>query len=161
VTERSLRVCSLLPSATEIVAGLGCIDLLVGRSAECNYPAEVSRLPVVTAARIETGDLTSLQIDDAVRAAVLEGRSLYAIDEALIRSLHPDLIITQDLCHVCAVSSDDVRELASLDVEMIAGARAEPRPDRAGSVRIRRQARGVRGSTASRRAGLQNRGCRW
>lgn len=113
-------MCSLLPSATEIVSGLGCGDLLVGRSAECNYPADVSRLPVVTAARIETGEMTSMQIDDAVRAAVLEGRSLYAIDEALIRSLQPDLIITQDLCHVCAVSSDDVRELASLDIETIA-----------------------------------------
>jgi iron complex transport system substrate-binding protein len=76
VTERSLRVCSLLPSATEIVAALGCVDLLVGRSAECNYPPEVSRLPVLTAARIETGDQTSLQIDAAVRAAVLDGRSL-------------------------------------------------------------------------------------
>jgi iron complex transport system substrate-binding protein len=120
VTHRSLRVCSLLPSATEIVAGLGCADLLVGRSAECNYPPDVARLPVVTAARIETGEMTSMQIDDTVRAAVLEGRSLYAIDEALIRSLQPDLIITQDLCHVCAVSSDDVRGLASLDVETIA-----------------------------------------
>src|SRR5204862_2774457 len=78
-----LRVCSLLPSATEIVGALGCADLLVGRSAECDHPPGVSALPVVTAARIESGELRSRDIDAAVRDAVLDGRSLYALDDAL------------------------------------------------------------------------------
>src|SRR5205823_14605403 len=100
-----VRICSLLPSATEIVAGLGLADRLVGVSAECDWPPEVRGLPVVAAVRIASGELGSLEIDRAVREAVAGGRSLYAIDEALIASLQPDLILTQDLCEVCAVSS--------------------------------------------------------
>jgi iron complex transport system substrate-binding protein len=74
---------------------------------------------VVTASRVETAALSSRDIDDAVRAAVLSGRSLYAVDEALIRELRPDVVITQDLCHVCAVSGDDVGRIRSLDAEVI------------------------------------------
>jgi iron complex transport system substrate-binding protein len=99
---RALRICSLLPSATEIVAALGLSDRLVGRSAECDWPPAVSRLPVVTAARIDTSELTSAAIDSAVRAALADGRSLYAVDAELITRLAPDLIFTQDLCEVCA-----------------------------------------------------------
>lgn len=98
-----MRIVSLLPSATEIVADLGMDDLLVGRSAECNWPPQVCALPVVTAARVDTEQLRSAEIDAAVRAALLEGRSLYAIDERVLAELEPDLIITQDLCRVCAV----------------------------------------------------------
>ena len=115
-----LRVCSLLPSATEIVGALGCTDLLVGRSAECDHPPGISALPVVTAARIDSGQLRSRDIDAAVREAVLDGKSLYALDDALIRELAPDLVITQDLCHVCAVSSEDVTRVRSLDAEVLA-----------------------------------------
>jgi iron complex transport system substrate-binding protein len=114
-----MRIASLLPSATEIVAGLGLADLLVGRSAECDFPAEVLELPVVTAARVDTSQLDERRIDEAVRAAVLEGRSLYAVDEQVLAALEPDLIITQDLCRVCAVSSDEVAELRSIDAEVI------------------------------------------
>jgi iron complex transport system substrate-binding protein len=80
----------------------------------------VEALPVVTAARIDSDELRSRDIDAAVRAAVLDGRSLYALDDALIRELAPDLVITQDLCHVCAVSSEDVTRVRSLDAEVLA-----------------------------------------
>jgi iron complex transport system substrate-binding protein len=104
-----LRVCSLLPSATEIVAAVGMADCLVGVSAECDWPPSVRALPVVTAARIDTQRLSSVEIDAAVRDAIADGRSLYAVDAELIDRLSPELILTQDLCAVCAVSS---RELA-------------------------------------------------
>jgi iron complex transport system substrate-binding protein len=116
---RPVRICSLLPSATEILAALGQLDRVVGRSAECDFPPSVSELPVVTAARIETSDLDSAEIDGAVREALADGRSLYAVDPDLIARLAPDLIVTQDLCQVCAVSSsDDV--LCALKVETLA-----------------------------------------
>jgi iron complex transport system substrate-binding protein len=115
---RPLRICSLLPSATEIVAALGELDRLVGRSAECNFPPSVSHLPVVTSARVDTRDLASAAIDAAVRAALADGRSLYAVDADLITRLAPDLILTQDLCEVCAVSSSEPA-LCSLGIETL------------------------------------------
>ena len=114
-----MRICSLLPSATEIVCDLGLGDLLVGRSAECDWPPSVSSLPVVTAARVDTQRLDSAAIDEAVRAALLEGLSLYAIDGQLLEELRPDLIITQDLCRVCAVSSVEVGALRAVDAEVV------------------------------------------
>jgi len=114
-----MRIVSLLPSATEIVASLGMADLLVGRSAECDWPAEVRELPVVTAARVDTATMAGAEIDAAVRAALLEGGSLYAIDERVLAELEPDLIVTQDLCRVCAVSGDDVARLDSVRAEVI------------------------------------------
>ncbi|PYQ83260.1 MAG: cobalamin-binding protein [Acidobacteria bacterium] len=113
------RICSLLPSATEIVAALGCLDRLVGRSAECDFPPSVARLPVVTSARIDTADLDSAAIDGAVRAALADGRSLYAVDGDLVTRLAPDLILTQDLCEVCAVSSSD-ESLCATAIETLA-----------------------------------------
>lgn len=107
-----MRVCSLLPSATEIVGRLGLADCLVGVSAECNWPPEVRRLPVVTSARIDSKSLTSGEIDALVRETVADGRPLYAIDEDLLDELRPDVIVTQDLCAVCAVSAGDVATLA-------------------------------------------------
>src|SRR5213080_4105964 len=101
-----MRICSLLPSATEIVAELGLVESVVGISEECDWPPEVRGLPVVTASRVETTRLTSLEIDGAVREAVGDGRPLYAIDRALLETLQPDLILTQNLCTVCAVSAD-------------------------------------------------------
>ena len=116
---RAVRICSLLPSATEIVAGLGQADRLVGVSEECDWPPEVQGLPVVTASRIASGELGSLEIDRVVREAVADGRSLYAIDEELIDELEPDLILTQDLCEVCAVSSAEVGRLCKVDAEVV------------------------------------------
>jgi iron complex transport system substrate-binding protein len=114
-----MRIVSLLPSATEIICDLGLGDLLVGRSAECDWPASVHALPVVTAARVDTDSLDSAAIDDAVRAALVEGLSLYAVDESLLSELRPDLIITQDLCRVCAVSSVEVGALSAVEAEVI------------------------------------------
>ena len=104
------RVCSLLPSVTEIVAELGAIDALVGVSEECRWPADVVGKPVVSAARIDLGGLSGSEIDEAVRSAVSDGRSLYAVDADLLDRLDPDLIVTQDLCAVCAVSGDQVTD---------------------------------------------------
>jgi iron complex transport system substrate-binding protein len=115
-----MRICSLLPSATEIVAELGLVGSLVGISEECDWPPEVRGLSVVTASRVDTARLTSLQIDKAVRAAVGDGRPLYAIDRELLETLEPDLILTQNLCAVCAVSADNVSELCATDAEVVA-----------------------------------------
>ncbi len=114
-----MRICSLLPSATEIVGALGLADRLVGVSAECDWPPEVRELPVVSAARIDPNALSSADIDVAVREALVGSRSLYAIDEPLLDELAPDLIVTQDLCAVCAVSSGDVARLCAVDAEIV------------------------------------------
>jgi iron complex transport system substrate-binding protein len=74
-----MRTCSLLPSATEIVAELGLVGSLVGISEECDWPPEARGLPIVTASRVDTTRLSSLEIDNAVREAVGDGRPLYAI----------------------------------------------------------------------------------
>jgi len=115
-----MRICSLLPSATEIVADLGLVESLVGVSEECDWPPEVRVLPVVTASRVDATRLTSLEIDKAVREAVDDGRPLYAIDRELLEALQPDLILTQNLCAVCAVSADNVNELCATDAEVVA-----------------------------------------
>jgi iron complex transport system substrate-binding protein len=114
-----MRICSLLPSATEIVGHLGLLGSLVGVSDECDWPAEVRELPVVTASRVDPRSLTGAQIDAAVRDAVAGGRSLYVLDEALLATLAPDVILTQDLCTVCAVSGDDVVTLCPVGAEVI------------------------------------------
>lgn len=114
-----MRICSLLPSASEIIAELGHADSLVGVSDECRWPAGVVGKPVVTAARIDPSALTSREIDSAVRASLEEGGSLYAVDAALMEELQPDLIVTQDLCAVCAVSSGDLATAFPLDVEVL------------------------------------------
>jgi iron complex transport system substrate-binding protein len=102
------RIVSLLPSATEIIVELGLADCLVGRSNECTYPPEVLDRPVVTAARIDPRALESVEIDRQVREAIKDGRSPYAVDAELIEHLAPDVIVTQDLCAVCAVSSGEL-----------------------------------------------------
>jgi iron complex transport system substrate-binding protein len=115
-----MRICSLLPSATEIVADLGLVGSLVGISEECDWPPEVRGLPVVTTSRVDTTRLSSLEIDKAVREAVGDGRPLYAIDRELLETLQPDLILTQNLCTVCAVSADNLGGLYASDAAVIA-----------------------------------------
>jgi iron complex transport system substrate-binding protein len=103
-----MRVASLLPSATEMVCAVGAAGDLVGVSHECDYPDDVRALPVLTSARISPL-ASSRAIDDAVRAVLRDALSIYVVDERKLGELAPDLIVTQDLCEVCAVSLDDVR----------------------------------------------------
>jgi iron complex transport system substrate-binding protein len=101
------RVVSLIASATEIVCALGARDLLVGRSHECDFPAEVKRLPSLTEPKFPvTG--TSYDIDARVKAILQEGLSVYRVDAKKLEALRPDVIVTQDHCEVCAVSLKDV-----------------------------------------------------
>jgi iron complex transport system substrate-binding protein len=102
-----MRIVSLIASATEIVHALGLGDRLVGRSHECDYPASVRKLPVCTAPAFAV-DGTSREIDDAVKATLSSGLSVYRVDEALLHELRPDVILTQAHCEVCAVSDKDV-----------------------------------------------------
>jgi iron complex transport system substrate-binding protein len=103
-----MRIVSLLPSATEMVYALGAGDQLVGISHECDFPEAARRHPVLTRSRITMSE-SSAAIDGAVRAVIRDALSLYTVDEATLAALAPDLILTQDLCQVCAVSLDDVR----------------------------------------------------
>ena len=109
---------SLLPSATEIICDLGLRDSLVGRSEECNWPPDVASLPIVSVARVDSLRLDGRSIDEAVRSAVGSGEQLYTIDEEVLRALKPDVIVTQDLCRVCAVSSNDVCDVGARVVSL-------------------------------------------
>jgi iron complex transport system substrate-binding protein len=103
-----MRVVSLLPSATEIVCALGAADALVGISHECDFPESIRDRAVLTRARLDAGG-SSAAIDRAVREVLRDALSIYAVDDAALAALRPDVIVTQDLCEVCAVSLDDVR----------------------------------------------------
>jgi iron complex transport system substrate-binding protein len=107
-----MRIVSLLPSATEIVAALGYADSLVGRSHECDHPATVSTLPPVTATAIDAAGAPS-DVNAQVRALAREGAPLYTVLAEQIEALAPDVIVTQALCAVCAVSESDVRAIAA------------------------------------------------
>ena len=98
-----MRIVSLLPSATEILCLLGLEDSLVGVSHECDFPSSVSRLPKVVSCAFDPAGLSEREIDELVRTAMEAGRGACAIDETLLASLDPDLVITQELCDVCAV----------------------------------------------------------
>jgi iron complex transport system substrate-binding protein len=106
-----MRIVSLVPSATEMLFALGLGDDLVAVTHECDYPAPARELPKITRDVLPPG-LTAAQIDAAVRERTLGGQSIYELDGELLRELEPDLIVTQSLCSVCAVSADDVRAIA-------------------------------------------------
>lgn len=108
-----MRICSLLPSATEIVFALGLGDRLVGVTHECDHPPEAARLPVLTRSRVDA-DGPSRAIHDHVSRALHEGSSLYQLDQERLAALDPDVILTQELCAVCAVSYDQVRDAVRL-----------------------------------------------
>ena len=104
---RRMRIASLLPSATEILYALGLGESVVGITHECDFPAEASKKPALIRPRVDPS-APPAELDRQVRELMLRGESLYSVDDALLRSLAPDLIITQDLCHVCAASPDDL-----------------------------------------------------
>src|SRR2546422_9889895 len=106
-----MRICSLLPSATEIAFALGLGGQVVAVSHECDYPSEASSRPVLTKSAIHQKIHRSLEVDLEVEE---RGGDIYEIDEKLLEKLKPDLILTQELCHVCAVSYTKVKEAASV-----------------------------------------------
>jgi iron complex transport system substrate-binding protein len=107
-----MRIASLVPSATEILFALGLGEDVVGVTHECDYPPVASELPQLTATVLEAG-LSAGEIDAAVKEVVGEGRALYTLDAERLAELEPDLIVTQAVCAVCAVSYDDVRAIAA------------------------------------------------
>jgi len=103
-----VRIVSLLPSATEIVAALGLADQLVGISHSCDFPPQILGKPVLTRPCLESKSLGSLEIDALIVQRVREGRSVYELDGEALKAADPDLILTQELCDVCAVGYRDV-----------------------------------------------------
>src|SRR5256886_14206271 len=117
-----MRIVSLLPSTTEIVCALGLEEALVGITHECDYPPSVVNKPRLTASRISQETMTSAEIDHAVRSQLDGHGSIYDLDEVRLRELNPDLILTQELCDVCAVSYKTVQRAARMfeaDVKVV------------------------------------------
>jgi iron complex transport system substrate-binding protein len=109
-----MKICSFLPSATEILFALGLADEVAGVTFECDFPADAVAKPVVVHSAMQTG-LSPREIDDAVRATAAAGESLYFVDWPLLEAIGPDLIVAQDLCRVCAISTPTLaRELGEL-----------------------------------------------
>jgi iron complex transport system substrate-binding protein len=131
-----MRIISLVPNGTEILFAVGAGDLVVGVSHECDYPAEARTRPILTGSALTPG-MSSAEVDKAVSAQVGSGESLYTLDEARIAELAPDLIVTQQLCPVCAVSTEQVDgaiqplprcpEVLSLDPKTLADVMADIR----------------------------------
>ena len=106
-----MRIVSLVPHATELLFALGLGDQVVGVTHECDYPEEATELQPVTR-NVLAEALSPSEIDQAVRERTERGESIYELDEEILRDLEPDLIVTQALCHVCAVSVDEVQAVA-------------------------------------------------
>lgn len=108
-----MRICTFLPSATEIVYALGLGDSLYGVSHECDFPAGARAKPKVVRSRFDPADYTSQEIDRMVADMASRGERIYEVDVSVLEKAGPDLVITQELCEVCAVSFDDVQEAVS------------------------------------------------
>jgi len=108
------RIVSFLPSATEMACALGLGDQLVGITHECDYPPEVEGKPVVVRNVLPIEKMSQPEIDAAVARRMRDGLSLYQVDEKLLRELAPDIIMTQDLCQVCAPSGNEVTQALEL-----------------------------------------------
>jgi iron complex transport system substrate-binding protein len=110
-----MRICSLVPGATEVVVALGLGDSLVGISHECDYPAAVRAVPVMVQPAVASDSMDSGEIDRHVKALTSSGQPLYRVDERALAEARPDIILTQDLCHVCAVTPHELeRAMQSL-----------------------------------------------
>jgi iron complex transport system substrate-binding protein len=105
-----MRICSLLPSATEVIALLGLSDELVGISHECDYPPSVRSVPVMVEPLIPSHGLASTDIDRQVSQLVASGQRLYRLKDHVLQQARPDLVLSQDLCHVCAVTPDQLHD---------------------------------------------------
>ena len=138
-----MRIVSLVPSATELLFALGVGDEVTAVTHECDYPPEALELPKITRDLIGPG-LPPDEIDRAVRELTEQGRSIYELDEHMLQSLAPELIVTQALCAVCAVSFDDVRAIAE---------RMDPAPE----VDLARPAHARRGAGRRPHAGAGDR----
>ena len=108
-----VRIVSLLPSATEIVFALGLGDALVGVTHECDFPPKAAAKPRVTSTALPPEARTSRDIDDGINRLLAEGKSIYHLDRDLLERLQPDLILTQELCDVCAVAYAEVNRVAA------------------------------------------------
>jgi iron complex transport system substrate-binding protein len=106
-----MRIVSLVPHATELLYALGLGDSVVGVTHECDYPAQTAGVAKITSDRLPAG-LSAGEIDAAVRERTERGEAIYGLDEDLLAELKPDLIVTQELCPVCAVSYDEVKAVA-------------------------------------------------
>lgn len=173
------RIVSFLPSATEIAFTLGAGADLVGRSHECDYPVEVKSLPIVSKPALPIGEMSQQEIDSAVASHLASGQSLYHVDEILLRDLQPDVVLTQDLCQVCAPSGNELtqalktlqskpevlyltpRNLAEIEDNIREVGRVVRRADEADALiernhqRIRSVAEAVRGAEVTRVAFLE------
>src|SRR6267142_6044951 len=108
------RIVSFLPSATEMAFALGLGDQIVGITHECDYPPEVKGKPVVVRNFLPIEKMSQPEIDAAVSQRMRDGLSLYQVDEKLLQELAPDIILTQNLCQVCAPSGNEVTQVLEL-----------------------------------------------
>ena len=152
----SMRIVSLVPSATETLFALGLGDEVIAVTHECDHPREALELPKITRDVIGPG-LPPDEIDRAVRELTAAGRAIYELDEHALHALQPDLIVTQALCAVCAVSYDDVRAVAERMRPSAAGDRARPAHGRGGPGRRPHARPGRRRQGRRRRARLLRR----
>src|SRR5215510_5808801 len=164
-----MRICSLIPGATEVVAMLGLTEHLVGISHECDYPPSVRQVPVMVEPVIDHEVMESAAIDRRIKALVSSNLQLYRLNAQAFVDARPDTILTQDLCHVCAVTPDQLRQAiqslaspprlmtlnpASLfdvidDVERIGAFLGEPVRGRDLAQSLRRRVAAVRGKSIS------------
>ena len=117
-----MRICSLVPGATETLFALGLGESVVGVTHECDWPPEAEGRPIVTASLVQTGDLAGTEIDRLVAEAAKDGKQLYAIDEERWGEIEADTVVLQELCDVCAVSRDGLDRVVAaqrLDVDVI------------------------------------------
>ncbi len=105
-----MRICSLLPSATEVIALLGLSERLVGISHECDYPPSIRTVPIMVEPMVSPHGLASADIDSQVNQLVASGQRLYRLKDRLLQQAQPDLIVSQDLCHVCAITPSQLRD---------------------------------------------------